>query len=672
MRRLLLLPLLLTSTAIASTAFAAAQAPVLEKVTLSTAGLGYFEHTAEVEDDGTIRLSVPFEQVDDILKSLIVSDPTGQVLSVTLPGREPDLSAIADLPVPPEALGSIDALLMALNGQEVMISGNRTARGRVVSLQDRFEPQPEGKPAVSRRTLALMTGDGLLEIPLTEGLSVQPADPALAARINEAMRLIALAKEKGSRELSISVAGKGKRQVKFGYVAAAPLWKSSYRLDLAANGTEGRLQGWAILENKSGQDWKDVKLTLSAGNPVAFRQELYRSYLADRPVVAIDLPNRILPPVDEGAVQVEMMAKAEQPRILPAPAPSMGRAVAGSISPITGGPAADMAAVQNSFGTVEIAAASEGETQIDLTLPTAVSVPAGQSLMVPITDRTLPAKSTLVYRPGEKSATAAVDVTNSSDTSLPPGALTLYRGGAYVGDGRLALLPKGDTRFIAYAQDGRLQVQSDREDTTTLTNVKAVQGLLTLERRAETRLTLKVKSPAGENRPLQVEMPKAMGKIDNPPQGTSETPTAWRIPVTLKAGETVTQPVTISRVFSQRVIASDYDFSALLATADGGKLPEKTRTALTKLADLRRALTQTNSDIAQAQAAIEAAGEDQARLRENLGAVPANSDLAKRYLKQMSDSEDLIGKNTTAKQTAQKAQITAKAALDDYIAKLDL
>lgn len=672
MRRLLLLPLLLTSTAIASTAFAAAQAPVLEKVTLSTAGLGYFEHTAEVEDDGTIRLSVPFEQVDDILKSLIVSDPTGQVLRVTLPGREPDLSAIADLPVPPEALGSIDSLLMALNGQEVMITGNRTARGRVVSLQERQEPQPEGKPPVSRRTLALMTADGLLEIPLNEGLSVQPADPALAARINEAMRLIALAKEKGSRELSIAVAGKGKRQVKFGYVAAAPLWKSSYRLDLAANGTEGRLQGWAILENKSGQDWKDVKLTLSAGNPVAFRQELYRSYLADRPVVAIDLPNRILPPVDEGAVQMEMM-KMETRATMAAPAPAM----AGAISPRAGGPidrsvSADMSFARQSFGEVATAAASEGETQIDLTLPTAVSVPAGQSLMVPITDRTLPAKSTLVYRPGEKSATAAVDVTNASDTSLPPGALTLYRAGAYVGDGRLALLPKGDTRFIAYAQDGRLVIQSDREETVTLTNLKAAQGVLTLERRAETRLTLKVKSPAGENRPLLVELPKTSGKIDTPPQGATETPTAWRIPVTLKAGETVTQPLTISRVLSQRVIASDFDPTTLLASAEGGKLPEKTRTALTKLAELRRAVSSAQETINTANTQAGALSAEQKRLRDNLGAVPSNSDLAKRYLKQMGESEDQIAKETIAKENAQKAQVTAKAALDEYIAKLDL
>lgn len=671
MRRLLLLPLLLTSTAIASTAFAAAQAPVLEKVTLSTAGLGYFEHTAEVEDDGTIRLSVPFEQVDDILKSLIVSDPTGQVLRVTLPGREPDLSAIADLPVPPEALGSVDSLLMALNGQEVMITGNRTARGRVISLQERQEPQPEGKPPVSHRTLALMTADGLLEIPLNEGLSVQPADPALAARINEAMRLIALAKEKGSRELSIAVAGKGKRQVKFGYVAAAPLWKSSYRLDLAANGTEGRLQGWAILENKSGQDWKDVKLTLSAGNPVAFRQELYRSYLAYRPVVAIDLPNRILPPVDEGAGQMEMAVKTAPPvGAMAAPAPAM--AMASQATTRTRAVEADMSPPRQSFGDVATAAASEGETQIDLTLPTAVSVPAGQSLMVPITDRTLPAKSTLVYRPGEKSATAAVDVTNSSDTSLPPGALTLYRGGAYVGDGRLALLPKGDTRFIAYAQDGRLQVQSDREDTVTLTNLKAAQGVLTLERRAETRLTLKVKSPAGENRPLLVELPKTSGKIDNPPQGTSETPTAWRIPVTLKAGETVTQPLTISRVLSQTIVASDFDPTTLLASAEGGKLPEKTRAALTKLSELRRAVSSAVQTINAANTQIGVLTNDQKRLRENLSAVPANSDLAKRYLKQMGDSEDQIAKETTTKENAQKAQVTAKAALDEYIAKLDL
>jgi hypothetical protein len=671
------LPALLLATALTpllpAIARADAQPPVLKRVMLSTAGIGYFEHTAEVDGNGTIRLTVPFDQVDDVLKSLIVLDPTGQVLRVTLPGREPDLSNLADLPVPAEALQGVDTLLAALNGQEVIITGNRTARGRVISLQERYTPAADTSQPVARRTLALMTGDGLLEIPLTEGLSVQPADPALAARLTAALKLTAAAKEKGSRELSIEVAGTGKRSVRFGYVAAAPLWKSSYRLDLAANGTEGRLQGWAILENKSGQDWKDVQLTLSSGNPVTFRQELYRSYDAPRPILAIDLPNRTLPPVDDGSMEAQKADMAESaPRAMPAPAPAM----AAPMKPATG-TAGGLGYVRQpeappAFGSVATAAANDGETQLDLTLPAPVSVTAGQSLMVPITDSTLPARSMLVYRPGEQAATAAVELTNSGQNSLPPGALALYRGNTYVGDGRLATLPKGDTRFIAYAEDGRLKISSDREEAVTLTSLKAAKGLLTLERRAETRLTVRIAAPAGETRPLVLELPKSGGKLDTPPEGLRETATGWRIPVTLKPGETVSLPLVSSRVLSQQLSVGDFDLNRFIAEADQGRLPQATRDAFRKLAELRGSVSHFEALESSLETQAERIFEDQKRLRENLAAVPANSDLARRYLKQMNDSEDALAKLNTAGEKAAGELEKARKALTDYITGLTL
>jgi hypothetical protein len=76
----------------------------------------------------------------------------------------------------------------------------------------------------------------------------------------------------GRRRLAIESRGTGKRTVRIGYVAAAPLWKASYRLSLPADpGMErARLRGWAVLENFSGQAWHDITLTLLSGNPVTF------------------------------------------------------------------------------------------------------------------------------------------------------------------------------------------------------------------------------------------------------------------------------------------------------------------------------------------------------------------------------------------------------------------
>ena len=65
---------------------------------LSSGGVGYFEYEAVVDGNATLSLDVPLDQVDDILKSLVVYDDGGTVGEVTLPGREPLTQSFVDLP----------------------------------------------------------------------------------------------------------------------------------------------------------------------------------------------------------------------------------------------------------------------------------------------------------------------------------------------------------------------------------------------------------------------------------------------------------------------------------------------------------------------------------------------------------------------------------------------
>uniref|UniRef100_UPI0013D8B7A8 DUF4139 domain-containing protein n=1 Tax=Acinetobacter baumannii TaxID=470 RepID=UPI0013D8B7A8 len=83
------------------------------------------------------------------------------------------------------------------------------------------------------------------------------------------------------------------------------------------------LQGWATVENLSGQDWKDVELTLVSGRPVAFRQALYEAYYVKRPEVPIEVAGRLMPSVDRGGVDAsERLKAAPPPPPPPAPAPA--------------------------------------------------------------------------------------------------------------------------------------------------------------------------------------------------------------------------------------------------------------------------------------------------------------------------------------------------------------
>ncbi len=68
-----------------------------------------------------------------------------------------------------------------------------------------------------------------------------------------------------------------------GYTAETPIWRPSYRL--VFNGTTAQVQAWGIVQNLSGEDWSNVRLSLVAGSPVSFRSELAQAVIPQRPVV---------------------------------------------------------------------------------------------------------------------------------------------------------------------------------------------------------------------------------------------------------------------------------------------------------------------------------------------------------------------------------------------------
>src|SRR5438105_4963192 len=95
----------------------------LKRVMLSSGGVGLYEYEAEVEGDATVELRAPLDQVDDILKSLVVFDDRGGVGGLDLPSREPLSETFRALPFTPQDLQSTPQLLNALRAAEIEVGG---------------------------------------------------------------------------------------------------------------------------------------------------------------------------------------------------------------------------------------------------------------------------------------------------------------------------------------------------------------------------------------------------------------------------------------------------------------------------------------------------------------------------------------------------------------------
>lgn len=130
------------------------------------------------------------------------------------------------------------------------------------------------------------------------------------------------AEKRGLKDVVLRLDGK-KHDLRVGYVAAAPVWRPSYRLLVTGN-NKAQIQAWGVVENISGEDWKDVSLTLVAGAPLAFESQLGTPTIPERPMVTDQ--GEVIAAVPKGETSLHERGEQQQEKKAEAPkqAPSSG------------------------------------------------------------------------------------------------------------------------------------------------------------------------------------------------------------------------------------------------------------------------------------------------------------------------------------------------------------
>ncbi len=601
----------------------------LKRVMLSSAGVGYFEYEATVDRPATFGLDVPLDQVDDVLMSLVVFDSQGGVGTVELPGHDTAHASFADVPFGPDALRSPLDTLNQLQGVEVAVQGLRPMTGRIVQAERVMEAQPTlpGRPPalVQRTRVTLLSPQGIQQFLLEDVDSMQVTDQALRNRIDRAVASLRREASQSVRHITLRSGGNGHRTVRVGYVAGAPLWKTSYRLVLpATDGEPARLQGWAVLENQSGTEWNDVALTLQYGNPVTFRQAIYRSYFVQRPDVPVEILGRILPDVDTRARAMEKAASA------PAPAQFRAGNRAALAAPAAAAPPAEVGIAE----PLDRVQATEQAEETVFQLPMPVTLAAGHTASVPIIDRTVPAERIDLATGDAAHPLAAIRVTNDTGASLPAGVLTLYAKGdaaTFAGDARLGGLPAGETRLLSFAQDLRTTVERDRSEQRMLASLTASRGVLHIATRLREVLHVTITAPASAPRRVLVEIRKQDGRAltleGGPVPDMEETATAWRIPVAMRTNEVRRITAYLDRLQQEQTSLLSDDTRVIVALLNQQDLSPAARGGLQHLVALRQEEAAKHATVAQLKAQQVTVAQDEERIRRNLAVVAPNDAL---------------------------------------------
>jgi hypothetical protein len=262
----------------------------VKRVVLYKNGVGYFEHLGPVHDKQDVTISFTSGQLNDVLKSLTVLDLSGgRIAGVAYGSAAPIDRQLGDLHLPVNEKNSLTEFLGALRGAKLEVrSGTATITGRLLSVERKT--RIAGGTTLEVDYLSLITDAGdVRTTELSPSFSVRLLEKGLAGKVDRFLDLIAAGRDADVRKMVISTEGTGERSLFVSYISEVPVWKATYRIVL---GKEPLLQGWAIVDNTVGQDWDNVQLSLVAGAPQSFVENLAQPYYSRRPVV--DLPQSMM------------------------------------------------------------------------------------------------------------------------------------------------------------------------------------------------------------------------------------------------------------------------------------------------------------------------------------------------------------------------------------------
>ncbi len=269
----------------------AAKLPV-RRVVLYKNGVGYFEHLGRVRGSQDVHVDFTSAQLNDVLKSLTVLDLSGgRITGVDYNSEAPLARRLATLRLSLGERPTTAEFLGALRGARLEVrSGNGLQlAGKLLSVERKTRTGAGPGWTVETDEISLITDSGEVRtVDLNASTSVRIAEKDLQVEVGRYLGLIASSRDQDVRRMTISTTGTGERNLYVSYISEVPIWKTTYRIVLPSKvDKKPLLQGWAIVDNTVGEDWDGVELSLVAGAPHSFIQQLSEPFYGRRPVVPL-------------------------------------------------------------------------------------------------------------------------------------------------------------------------------------------------------------------------------------------------------------------------------------------------------------------------------------------------------------------------------------------------
>src|SRR5262245_52167410 len=675
----------------------------ISQVILFNSGVGHFTRSGEVEGDARVDLTFPEQDVNDLIKSMTLRDlsPKGRVAAVTYDSHDPIDRTLQSFAINLNNSPPLSNILTQARGEQVEVTLVNTSTqpgtltGKIMGVEQQAVPSKDGPP-VSVSVLNLWCAEGIRAVKLSEVQRLRFANPVIENEVRRALETLALSHDSQKKAVSLHFAGEGKRKVEVGYVIENPIWKTSYRLVLAKEGnSKPYLQGWAVVENPTDEDWHAVTMALVSGRPISFKMDLYNPLYVARPTVEPELFASLRPPTYGGALgkvhfnrvmdrqekaNLESLSEKEEAK------PAQDSAILGGtglgradekrkrFAELAAQRLGDNLKLGESVPTVATASALGDYYQYVIDHP--VELARQKSSLLPIVNKDVEGKRVSIYNPAiqPKHPLLGLRFKNTTGVPLTQGPVTVFEGSVYAGDTRVLDLQPDEERLVSYAIDLGTEVAvKPGKNTSHITQVKAVKGIITTKTLVHEERIYDVSNRSTTDRTLLIEHPNRKGEGfkfvgDNKPK--EETADVFRFELALGAKKDTSYTVVEERETGASVQLTNSATDQISYFLKLKEAPESLKAKLQEAVQIKGSWDKVRQEISAAATRIQTITTDQKRLRDNMRELPRESKLFEKYLKTLEEQEKEMDDLHAKLKTLQSDEVKARATYDDFLANL--
>jgi hypothetical protein len=671
----------------------------VRQVTLYKHGVAYFEREGSVPAGGEARLDFQAGDMNDVLKSLTVTDRSGnRITGIRYDSNESLDQKLSKYPFSVADQEMLSSFLDRLKGSQVELKTDKTISGTIVSARA-VETGPEAdQRKVKEQVTVLLDAGELNNIDLATVASIRLVDPKLQEQLKQYLQTLAQSRSKDKRSIYIDSAGSNARDMQVAYISPTAVWKSSYRLVLGDSAST--LEGWAIVDNTTDEDWKDVKLSVVSGRPISFISQLDTPRYGRRSVFELPEDQAAGPVVyapGAGLTQVEQMGMASKVGSGSGHGYGTGQGggMGGGTYSLNAPPLPPAAPSQpqsmNEFTRLEQYANLKSPSNIsyvqgatgatlgelfEYNFAGPVTIKKNQSAMLPFLQDKVAARKLLIYQEnsGQHPVNAA-EVANQTGKTLDGGPITVYDSGAYAGEALFETVKDGDKRLIGYAVDFGTRVATEYGGgPTSVREIHARNGVVETRTAQEQTRIYTIKNVDPKPKTLIVEQAADDSYTVLTPKPAERTASAYRFEVKLPAKGDQTLTVKQECVTSFTTAVQDATPDMLLMVVQNKAISPIGKKQLQAVVDLKLQLVQVESDVTSAKAQGADINQDQTRLRQNidsLNRVAGQEEQVRKYSGQLATGDvELTKLRDQTHQLTQKRD-ALQAELRQAIGKLD-